>query len=54
MERSEEGFALLSREIVDHHVFVGRQRSGTPQQLFDGQLEAVFMARLNRLGRHLL
>jgi hypothetical protein len=45
---------LLGGEILDHHVVVRRQRAGAAQQLRNGQLQALALARIDRVARHLV
>ena len=48
----EEGGALLLSEVLDHHLFVRRQRTGSAQDLLDRKLEATLIAVVRGVARH--
>lgn len=52
-EGSEEGFAFLGGEIVDHHLVTGRQRPDAAEKILDRKLEVLPMgiASMSMVGR---
>lgn len=54
LQGGEEGGALLLAEIVDHHLFMRRQRPCAPEQLLHRQLHVVAGAGRDGFGRHLI
>jgi hypothetical protein len=53
-DSGEEGFSFLRREILDDLLAVGRARLPAPEELLDGELEALVRGGLGLRGRHLV